>query len=232
MSNEEISQAGIRRSIFSRFEDRGSRRYVRGKLWIDPVYQGATEVFAGSTQSLLDIGCGMGLLGMFLARHGHCPPYLGVDSDPRKIASARNYAAGANPHMQFIESDAGQLPEFSGDVALLDALHYMPQELQQRVLQAAASRVAPGGVLMIRNCLRDSSWRYWATVIEEKFLHWSSWMQVGAQHFPRLEEITAPLQHAGLTVTMQPLWGYTPYNSYMILARRPATPNRNQQEES
>lgn len=221
MSSKSANAARLRHSISSEFKDRWKRNYVRGKLWIDPVYQGATEVFSGSTQPLLDIGCGMGLLGMFLARNGHCPAYLGVDSDPRKIASARAFAADAQLQMQFIEADAGQLPEFSGDVALLDALHYMPQALQQRVLHAAAARVAPGGVLMIRNCLRDSSWRYWATVVEEKFLKWSRWMQVGAQHFPSREEITTPLEQQGLHVSIQPLWGHTPYNSYMILARRP-----------
>ncbi len=191
MNSKSANEARLRHSISSKFKERSKRNYVRGKLWIDPVYEGATAVFSGSTQPLLDIGCGMGLLGMFLARHGHCPAYVGVDSDPRKIASARAFAADAHPQMQFIEADAGQLPEFSGDVALLDALHYMPQELQQRVLHAAAERVAPGGVLMIRNCLRDSSWRYWATVVEEKFLKWSRWMQVGAQHFPSREEATA-----------------------------------------
>lgn len=221
MSREQISAADLRHSISNKFKGRRKRTYVRGKLWIDPVYQGAAEVFSGSRQPLLDIGCGMGLLGMYLARHGHCPVYLGVDRDPRKIASARAYATDAQLQMQFIQADAGTLPEFSGDVALLDALHYMPQELQQRVLHSAAERVAPGGVLMVRNCLRDSSWRYWTTVIEEKFLKWSKWMQVGAQHFPSRNEIVTPLEQHGLAVSTQPLWGYTPYNSYMILARRP-----------
>lgn len=231
MSSKSANEARLRHSISSKFKDRRKRNYVRGKLWIDPVYQGAVGVFSGSSHPLLDIGCGMGLLGMFLARHGHCPIYVGVDSDPRKIVSARAFATGTRSHMQFIEADAGQLPEFSGDVALLDALHYMPQELQQRVLHAAAERVAPGGVLMIRNCLRDSSWRYWATVIEEKFLRWSRWMQVGAQHFPSREEIATPLEQHGLQVSMQPLWGYTPYNSYMILARRPSAPHGEENPE-
>lgn len=221
MNDTLVSRARLRRRIFSKFKDRGKRRYVRGKLWIDPVYQGAVPVFAGSPHPLLDIGCGMGLLGMYLAAHGHRPEYLGVDSDPRKIASARAFATDGHPHMSFLQTDAGNLPDFSGDVALLDALHYMPADLQQRVLAAAAERVAPGGVLMVRNCLKDSSWRYWATVIEEKFLKWSRWMQVGAQHYPTREEIVQPLQQHGLQVSVEPLWGFTPYNSYQILARRP-----------
>lgn len=222
MTTETLARRQLHQTIYSQFEDRWQRHYVRGKLRIDPVYGGALEVFADSDKPLLDIGCGMGLLGMYLTEHDRRNPYLGVDNDPRKIASARAIADLNYPHMRFVEADAGSLPEFSGDVALLDALHYMPHELQQRVLDAAARRVAPGGLLMIRNCLRDSSWRYWATVIEEKFLHWSRWMHVGAQYFPSREEIAVPLERHGLEVELRPLWGRTPYNSYMILARRPA----------
>ena len=225
MSETILNRARRRRSIYRKFRGRSKRRYVRIKLLIDPVYKGAVPVFADSPRPLLDIGCGMGLLGLYLATHGHTPDYLGVDSDARKIDSARTFAADGHPHLDFLHVDAGSLPEFSGDVALLDALHYMPAELQQRVLAAAAERVAPGGVLMIRNCLKDSSWRYWATVIEEKFLKWSRWMQVGAQHYPTRAEIVEPLQARGLEVSVEPLWGYTPYNSYQILARRPLCPS-------
>ncbi len=221
MNQTLASRARLRRSIFSKFRDRNKRRYVRIKLLIDPVYQGAVPVFAGSPRPLLDIGCGMGLLGMYLAAHGHEPDYLGIDSDPRKIEGALAFATDGHPHLRFLHTDADTLPDFSGDVALLDALHYMPTELQQRVLAAAAERVAPGGVLMVRNCLKDSSWRYWATVIEEQFLKWSRWMQVGAQHYPTRAEIVEPLQQHGLDISIQPLWGRTPYNSYQILARRP-----------
>jgi SAM-dependent methyltransferase len=222
MNARPVAAGDTNRLIAARFRDRWEHNYVRGKLRIDPLYRGALRVFAGNPLPLLDIGCGMGLLGMYLAEHGQQRDYLGLDNDPRKIASARAIAAEHYPHMRFVEGDAGALPDFSGNVAILDALHYMPFDLQQRVLDGAASRVAPGGILLVRNCLRDRSWRYWMTVIEEKFLHWSRWMHIGAQHFPSREEIVEPLATHGLVAEVTPLWGHTPYNSHMIVARRPA----------
>lgn len=206
--------------IAARFSGRWEPLYVRVKLRIDPLYRGVRRMLQDNPLPLLDIGCGMGLLGMHLAEHGQVRDYLGLDGDPRKIASARAICGTHFPHMRFIDGDAGELPAFSGNVAILDALHYMPRELQQRVLHGAAARVAPGGMLLIRNCLRDRSWRYAMTVVEEKFLHWSGWMQVGAQHFPSREEILAPLAAHGLAAEVMPLWGHTPYNSWLVVARR------------
>jgi hypothetical protein len=35
-----------------------------------------------------------------------------------------------------------------------------------------------------------------------------------------MEEIRVPLAAAGLTVEIKPLWGRTPFNSYLVVARR------------
>ncbi|MDN5924850.1 MAG: class I SAM-dependent methyltransferase [Xanthomonadales bacterium] len=222
MTTESLSIPELHRRLAQHFTAGRQGLYVRGKLVIDPLYHAAQRVFADNPLPLMDIGCGMGLLGMYLAEQGQQRDYLGVDSDPRKIASASSIAATHYPRMRFVHGDAGALPEFSGNVALLDALHYMPYELQARVIEAAAARVAPGGALMVRNCLRDRSWRYHATMFEEKILHWTGWMQVAGNQFPSREEIVEPLQRHGLQVEVSPLWGYLPYNSYMIVGRRAA----------
>lgn len=220
MNTETVSTPNLHRRLAERFADGWETLYVRTKLRIDPLYQAAEKVFRGNPMPLMDIGCGMGLLGMYLAEQGQQRDYIGVDNDPRKIASATVIASEHYPRMHFVQSDAGTLPAFSGNVALLDALHYMPHELQGRVVNAAAERVAPGGVLMIRNCLRDHSWRYHATMFEEKILHWTGWMHAAGDHFPSREEIVEPLRRHGMDVECLPLWGYTPYNSYMVVAHR------------
>jgi hypothetical protein len=112
------------------------------------------------------------------------------------------------------------LPPFSGDVALIDVLHYLPEGLQLQALTNAASRVAPGGTLVIRNVLRDASWRFRVTVAEERFLALLGWMRFATAHFPRREDIESPLAALGFDVRVEPLWGGTPFNSYLIVARR------------
>ncbi|HEX7111692.1 MAG TPA: class I SAM-dependent methyltransferase [Mizugakiibacter sp.] len=216
MSSTDVAIARIVR----RLPSPGLRGYACGKLRIDPVYAEVARILAGNPLALLDIGCGMGLLGAYLREHGWRGDYLGIDNDPRKIAAGRAAATGVLPPLQLQAGDDGRLPAFSGNVALLDVLHYLPAARQHALLAVAATRVAPDGLLLIRNVLRDGSWRYHATVFEEHLLRLSRWMHVGATYFPSLEEIREPLRAAGLAVEHRPLWGRTPFNSYLLLARR------------
>jgi len=75
-------------------------------------------------------------------------------------------------------------------------------------------------VLVIRNVLRDDSWRYRLTVAEERFAAALGWMRFATGHFPRREDIESPLASLGFDVRVEPLWGATPFNSYLIVARR------------
>jgi len=211
-----------RHAIVRRYATPTQRGYVRGKLFGDPVYAAIAALLAASPPlPLLDIGCGMGLLGQYLHARNALHGYLGVDHDERKIESARHAAAGLGDALQWRCADAAQTPGFEGHVTLLDVLHYLPAERQAPLLGLAASRLAPGGRLFIRNVLREANWRYHATRIEEFFLHATGWMRVGANHYPSADDIRRPLQAAGLDVSIAPLRGHTPFNSYLIVAQRP-----------
>jgi SAM-dependent methyltransferase len=207
--------------IVARYRHWRHRRYVRGKLKWDPLFEAIVPLFRGSDRPLLDIGCGFGLLGQSLREGGIHVPYFGIDPDGSKIEEARAAAMASRLDLDFTTVDASSLPPFSGDVALIDVLHYLSEELQRQALANAASRVAHGGMLVIRNVLRDDSWRYRLTVAEERFAAALGWMRFGTGHFPRREEIEAPLAAHGFEVRVEPLWGRTPFNSYLIVARRP-----------
>ncbi|MES1154729.1 MAG: class I SAM-dependent methyltransferase, partial [Rhodanobacter sp.] len=197
------------------------RGYVRGKLAGDPVYAATAALVAGTTLPLLDIGCGIGLLGLYLHVLGHAQPYLGVDHDARKIAAGQQAVqrAGLDALMSLRHADVAELPPMHGHVALLDVLHYLPAARQSPLLQEAARHLAPDGCLIIRNVLREPNWRFHATRVEEFFLRTSGWIPGGAQHYPSADELRAPLQDAGLHVRIEPLRGRTPFNSYLIVAR-------------
>ncbi len=208
------------RRIGARFQRRWHRDYASSKLRLDPAYGAVSELIDGSGMGLLDIGCGLGLLGFHLREYGFTGTYLGVDFDTAKIAEARRVSAEHALGLEFKDGDARALPAFSGHVVLLDVLHYLDQADQQALLREAATRVAPGAMLILRNVLRTPGWRFRATVLEEWFLHASRWMRTPARHYPLKEEIEAPLRAAGFTVDVQPLWGKTPFNSFFIVARR------------
>jgi len=206
--------------IVARYRHWRHRRYVRGKLRWDPLFEAIAPLLAGSSRPLLDIGCGLGLLGQYLRERGARMPYLGVDPDGAKIEEARAAAMAGALDIDFATLDASSLPAFGGDVALIDVLHYLPADLQRQALANAAARVVPGGLLVIRNVLRDDSWRYRLTVAEERFAAALGWMRFATGHFPRREDIESPLASLGFDVSVEPLWGATPFNSYLIVARR------------
>jgi 2-polyprenyl-3-methyl-5-hydroxy-6-metoxy-1,4-benzoquinol methylase len=210
-----------RRHITGLYANRLQRLYVRAKLLGDPVYAAAIAIIAGSTLPLLDIGCGIGLLGQYLNARGHALPYLGLDHDKRKIDAGRCAAqrAGLDAVMRLQHADVAELPSMQGHVALLDVLHYLSADRQLALLQAATRHLAPHGCLIIRNVLREPTWRFLATRVEEFFLHVSGWIPGGAQHYPSTDELRVPLERAGLVVTIEPLRGRTPFNSYLIVAR-------------
>lgn len=205
--------------IAARYARREHRSYARGKLRWDPVFRAVAPLFESSSRPLLDVGCGLGLLGQYLREHGFRARYLGVDLDTRKIDEARP-AARDGLDLEFATASATALPDFSGDVALVDVLHYLPAGHQQLALAEAAARVRPGGLIVIRNVVRDASWRFRATVAEEHFIRALRWMRYPATHYPERNEIEAPLRATGFATEVRPLWGRTPFNSYLFIARR------------
>ncbi len=121
------------------------------------------------------------------------------------------------PEVAFETGDAHSLPEFSGDVVILDVLHYMALADQRGVLRAVAGRIPPGGRVLIRTTFRDRSWRYFATLAEEAVVRMSGWIRGGRCRFPSRAEVVA-----GLEVSIRPMGGKTPFNSYLIEAKRAA----------
>lgn len=208
--------------VAARFGSHWNRGYARNKLRFDPAYAAVAALVSAGDVAVLDIGCGLGLLGFYLRATGFLARYLGIDFDAPKIAEARRVARTHGIDLAFDDGDATALPAFQGNVVMLDVLHYLSAADQQHLLREAAARTSPGALLIMRNVLRERTWRFHATRIEEYFLHAVRWMRSPARHYPDRSEIESALEAAGLDVETTPLWGNTPFNSFMIIARRPS----------
>ncbi len=209
------------RAAAERFrDDRMLHGYTRGKTAWDPAYPAAADLLRDRPLPVLDIGCGVGILGAYLREAGCRQPILGIEPDASKVAQAVRRVGAFYPEMEFRLGDAQSLPDFSGDVVVLDVLHYMERPVQAEVLREISVRLAPGGMALIRTTFRDRSWRYAATLMEETFVRLSGWIRGGRCLFPTREEVLNPLRDAGLDVDVQPMWGRTPFNSHLVVARR------------
>ena len=206
--------------ISSLFARRWMRFYSRGKLRHDPAFPTAFERIGESSLPLLDIGCGVGLLAFYLRERGFAPEILGLDVDEGKIREGQIVAGRHYAGITLRAGDASALPEFSGNVAMLDVLHYLSVEAQRSALLEMARRVAPGGWCFVRTTPRDGSWRFRFTQIEECFAQAISWMTRPVAAFPTLAHIEACFPAGEFDAEVRPLWGNTPFNSWLLAFRR------------
>ena len=191
------------------------------KLKTDPLYTAVRKELADSTLPLMDLGCGLGLLAFFLRESGLDFPICGLDYDQRKIVAANEaIILSGFGQLSFAHHDAREgLPEHSGNVTILDILQFFTPLQQQDLLSLAAQRVAKGGKLIIRSCVRDESKRFQVTVAGDLLAKVTFWMKAAPTHYPTVEDFKRVLEPYG-TVKVSPLWGKTPFNNHLITLSR------------
>ena len=199
------------------------RYYVSCKLRMDPLYDGVFCELKTSPLPLLDIGCGTGILAMYLRERGWANDYTGFDYDPDKIKDGHELIAkGAYGDICLSRGDARRhLPEHQGDVSILDILQFFDDSEQTALLESAAVRVIPGGTLVIRSALFEKSLRFYTTLVGDIFARCTFWMKSVPVHYPTEVFFRRVLEAQGLVVEIRPFWGGTPFNNYLILAKRP-----------
>ncbi len=207
--------------IPARFPRRWDRHYAASKLRTDPLYAALAHDLRDSQLPLLDIGCGLGLAALYLRAQNFTFPIHGLDYDARKIRSARAVAdAAAIPALTFSQHDARSgLPAHQGNVCILDILQFFDAPDQETLLRLALTRVAPGGLLLIRSGIRDDSWRFKITVAGDLLAKASRWMKAAPTHYPTVADFKRILSPSG-DLQIHPLWGRTPFNNYWIALRR------------
>lgn len=111
---------------------------------------------------VLDVGCGNGRFGLFLAEN--LPPaaihYHGIDSSPALLEHARqSLSTIPELNVQLEQRDIVENPPDSGSydlIALLGVLHHIPgYDQRQAFMRALAARLKPGGMLFF------ACWRFY-----------------------------------------------------------------------
>jgi SAM-dependent methyltransferase len=207
---------GIAERLAGFYDRRSLQGYVRWKVRTDRVYAAVADTLHGRTRPLVDLGCGIGLLAFYLRERGFMAPIIGIDFDERKIDVARK-AAARYRGIDFIAGDArGPLPE-GHDFVLLDVLQYFDAESQQRILSSVARSVGPGGMVVIRQGIRDGSWRHRLTALVDAAARVFRWMKAERLQFPTREQILDAFD--GFEAEVTPLWGHMPFNNYLFVFR-------------
>jgi 2-polyprenyl-6-hydroxyphenyl methylase/3-demethylubiquinone-9 3-methyltransferase len=151
-------------------------------------------------RTVLDIGCGAGLLSEPLSRLGAV--VTGLDPAPSAIAAARAHAETTGAELTY---RAGTVEELAAEGAKFDAV--LAMEVVEHVedvasfVAAAASLVAPGGILCISTLNRTPKSFALAIVGAEYVLRWLPKGTHRWEQFVTPLELTGALRRAGFVVT-------------------------------
>ncbi|MGQ0628555.1 MAG: class I SAM-dependent methyltransferase [Phycisphaerales bacterium] len=140
------------------------RLMQRYRPFISPFELLLPHVPTGAT--LLDVGCGGGLLLSLLAARQQLTLGVGFDSSSRAIAAAegaRRALADRGSVLHFERLDASRPwpsdPVQFDVVSIIDVIHHVAPAHQRGVIETACARVKPGGILLYKDMCRRPRWR-------------------------------------------------------------------------
>ena len=214
--------------------------FARGKLAGDSVYRqtlAAGLLHSGGT--LLDVGCGQGLMLSLLieARRtfdaGGWPPawpepprferLIGVELRRRAARLAERALDGG---AQIVQADVSDYPVAECDAILLfDVLHMMPADRQDALIVSAAARLRPGGVLLVREADASAGRRFHAVLAGNRIKALVSGAWRLRFHFRSTNEWLAAFARAGLDAAVVPTGDGRPHANVLFRAvKRDAGP--------
>ena len=128
--------------------------YVKTKLRLEKNYKFLNQIIPLKAD-IVDIGCGYGYLGFMLRYLSNKRNIIGIDYDIEKIATASKIAE-ADAGINFYVKDISEQDLPLADVYILnDVLHYMPKDLQIKVLNKCLDNVAANGMIIVRDADAD-----------------------------------------------------------------------------
>jgi len=202
---------------------RFARHYARAKLLRDPVFFALLEPGAlPDSGTLVDLGCGQGLLLALLASSGQKPglKLRGIERDPSDVRRAR-LALGGDAEIELGDLRSTALPR-ARVIALVDVIHYLEPPDQEELLARVAEALEDDGVLLLRVCDAHAGLRAWLTRAGDHLGVLTRRGRVGRLHLRGADEWRALLERLGLESGGVPMNQGTPFANVLFRARKAA----------
>ena len=214
---------------------RFARYFARGKLGSDPVFMEILRRgLVPDGARVLDLGCGQGgLLALLVAARdqhragdwpaGWPPPparlvLRGIEFLGKDVARA-NAALGNEGAVE--RGDLRTVPLPPGDVVvLMDVLHYLEPEAQERLLARIAQALGPQGLILTRVGDPSAGFAAALTWAVDQMVAVARGQGLHRFHRRTVAEWTAALARHGFAVTAEPMNGAVPFANVLLVGRK------------
>jgi 2-polyprenyl-3-methyl-5-hydroxy-6-metoxy-1,4-benzoquinol methylase len=185
----------------------------------------AVEAVVPHEGRILEVGCGHGLLSLFLALSAPERQVQGVDVDPAKVHAAQVAAGQLAPgaDVSFAVVAPGWRPEQPVDaVVIADVLYLLEPAEQRRLLAACALGLGPGGVLVVKEVATEPGWKFRWNRLQETLSTRVLGITAGGGglHFVPPATMAGWLEEQDLAVELRPVDRGYPWPHHLLVARR------------
>jgi 2-polyprenyl-6-hydroxyphenyl methylase/3-demethylubiquinone-9 3-methyltransferase len=208
--------------------------------WINLNLQKTNPSQSLKNLSLLDIGCGGGILAEPLARLG--AQVTGIDPEKNLIQIAKNHAKNQKLPLSYLthtaESYAKKSSQSFDIITCMEVIEHHP--LPAQLIQSCHKLLKPGGLLLLSTLNRTPKAKILAVKVAENILNIIPKHTHNSELFLKPHELShilrknglSPLAASGVTYSLKDLsWKLNPHNlsiNYFLAAFRPHTlPNAN-----
>jgi SAM-dependent methyltransferase len=180
----------------------------------------AIERHVPASGQIVDLGCGFGMLTLYLALLSQTRQVRGIDISYRRLEAARFVSAHIH-NIAFEYSDLLQYPfEICHCILLIDTLHYFPVPAQNRLLEKCYECIRPGGRLLLRDSNKDSRFRHFITRFHETVMTRSGFTKGEMLCFRGFAELKNYLEGLGFSVEALPMWDRTPFADTLLICSK------------
>ncbi|MBW7905964.1 MAG: class I SAM-dependent methyltransferase [Phycisphaerae bacterium] len=170
--------------------------------------------------SVLDIGCGFGLFGLYFAGSAPQRRVQGYDLSPKRVAMARLAARTLGlGNARFDRGDAVRLSLAGSYDAIyaLDLVHHLPFERVPGFVAGLHRALRPGGVLLIKDVDRTPAYKRWFTLALDRLM--VGWREP-VRYWSRAE-MREMLRGAGFEVRSHTMRDVLPYPHVLYVCHKP-----------
>jgi 2-polyprenyl-3-methyl-5-hydroxy-6-metoxy-1,4-benzoquinol methylase len=209
--------------------------FAQGKLRHDPVFLAVLKSgLIKSGMTVLDLGCGQGLLFALLRsaetqyQRGAWPDdwpapargldLRGIELRESEVAIGRK-ALGSTASITSLDLSDGEIPR-ADVVTLFDVLHYLDADAQVSLVKRIANAISPGGLLLVRDADAAGGFSFRVTHFAERIAAISRGHFRQRFHFRTRAEWNSLFSENGFAIETLPMSEGTPFANVLWVARR------------
>jgi SAM-dependent methyltransferase len=137
------------------------------------IRQSALLSYISPAGTVVDVGCGTGIVSCLLALALPDKRVIGVDTDRRRLAWCSRLASGI-PNVTFLRADIQHytFPPIQ-EAICLDVLHHLPPIAQDRLVFSIVAHLQSGGRFILFEVDKNPNqkWKYWMSLLVDYLLY-------------------------------------------------------------